>query len=117
MFLLKCDFKLIFNKDFSKTVPIETDFYHNTSLINLKRFLLYHVDGFIEKGQIFTHVDEMKNFTINDKMYMSYIYYFQHTMPMVERRLEMVIGKNPHLLKSLNRSHIHPLFRKLSYIR
>ena len=117
LFLIKCNFKLIFNKDFSKSIHIETDFYHITSLINLKRFLLYHIEDFIEKGQLFSHIDEMNITTINDKIYVSYKYYFQHPMPMVERRLNMAIGKIPHLIKSLNRSHIHPSIRKYSYIR
>ena len=33
-FQIKCDFKLIFNSDFA--LHIETDFYHKTSMINLK---------------------------------------------------------------------------------
>ena len=54
---------------------------------------------------------------INDKMYMTHEYYIQHPMPMVEKRLNMVIAKNPLLIKSLNRSHIHPLVQKYSYLR
>ena len=37
LFLIKCDFKLIFSYDFSKPNLIETDFYHNTMFIKLKR--------------------------------------------------------------------------------
>ena len=85
--------------------------------MNLKRFLLYHNAVFIEKGQNFSHIDEMNITTVNDKMYMSYKYYIQHPMPMVERRLNMVIAKSPHLIKSLIRSYIHPLFREYSYIQ
>ena len=55
--------------------------------------------------------------TVNDKLYMSYDYYIKHPMPAVELKLNMIIRKNPHLLKSLNRSHIHPIFQKYSYIR
>ena len=36
LFLIKCDFILVFNNDFSKPVHIETDFYHNTVLNNVK---------------------------------------------------------------------------------
>ena len=117
IFLIIYDFKLIFNNDSSKSIHIQTDFYHNTSFMNLKRFLIQHIDNFIEKGQIFSHIDEMNFTTVNDKMYMAYKYYIQHPMPMVERHLKMVIGKNPHLIKSLNRSHIYPLVRNYSYIR
>ena len=37
LFRIKCDFKIIFNNDISKPILIETDFYHNTSLLNLER--------------------------------------------------------------------------------
>ena len=85
--------------------------------MNLKGFLLYSISDFIDKGYEFSHIDEMNNTTVNDKMYMSYNYYIQNPMSMVELRLHMVIAENPHLIKSLNRSHIHPLIRKYSYIR
>ena len=117
IFLIKCDFKIIFNNDFSKSIHIETESYHNTTFLNLKKFLLNHIDDFIEKRQIFSHIDVMNITTVNGEMYMSYKYYIQHPMPMVGRRLNMLIAKNPYLKKSVNRSHIHPLFRKKSHIR
>ena len=85
--------------------------------MNLKIFLLYHIDNFIDKGYIFSHFDEMNITTIIDKKYMSYKYYIQYPMPMVGRRLNMIIAKKPHLIKSLNRSHTNPLLRKNSYIQ
>ena len=54
-FLIKCVLKIIFNNDFS--LLIETVFYHNTSMINLKRYLLYQIEDFIEKGYTFSHID------------------------------------------------------------
>ena len=117
IFLIKSDFKYIFNNDLSKSLHIETVFYHKTTLMNLKKFLQYHIDDFIAKGELFSHIDEMNITTVNDKMNMSYEYHIQHPMPVVERRLNMVIAKNPHLIKSLKRSNIHPIFRKYSYIR
>ena len=59
LFLIKCDFILIFNDDFSKPIHIETGFYHNTALLNFKRYLLYHIDNFIEKVHIFSRIDEL----------------------------------------------------------
>ena len=38
-------------------------------------------------------------------------------MPAVELKINMFISKNPQLIKSLNRSHIHPLIREYSHIR
>ena len=72
MFPIKCDFKLIFNNDFSKSIHVETDSYHNTTFLKLKKFLLYHIDDFIEKRQIFSHIDVMNYTTVNGEMYMSY---------------------------------------------
>ena len=63
LFLIKCDLLLIFNKDFLKPIHIETDFYSNTNPSNLKRYLLYQIDKFIEKGHMFSYIDEM-NITI-----------------------------------------------------
>ena len=55
--------------------------------------------------------------TVNDKMYMTYDYYIKHPMSAVELKLNTINSKNPNLIKSLNRSHIHPLFRKYFHIR
>ena len=117
MFLVKCDFKLNFNNDVLKPMLIETDFYHKTSIINLKRNLLYEIENFIEKGYIFSHIDEMNITTINDKMFMAYDYYITRPMPAIELKLNMISSTNPHLIQSLNRSHIHPWIQKYSYIR
>ena len=82
LFLIKCDFKLLFNNDFS--LHIETDFYHNTVKINLRRYLLYPIEAFIEKGYVFSHIDEMKILTVDCKMYMIYDNYNKHPMHAIE---------------------------------
>ena len=114
LFLIKCDFKLIFNKDVS--LHIETDFYQKTSTINLKRRLLNQIDDFIEKGYIFSRVDEMNNLTVDSKMFMTYDNYIKHPMQAIELKLKLILSKNPHFINSLNRSHIQPLIRKYSRI-
>ena len=47
---------------------LESKFYENTLRINLEEFLLGHIDNFIEKGFIFSHIVEMNNSTNDDKM-------------------------------------------------
>ena len=116
LFLAKCDFKLIFINDLSKPILIETNFYH-TTVFNLRRYLLNKIDNFIEKRYKISHIDELNITTVNDKMFMTYNYYITCPMPAVELKLNMILSKNPHLIKSLNRSHIHPLFQKNTYIR
>ena len=54
--------------------------------------------------------------TISCKCNMSYKYYINHPMSMLERRINMIIAKNPQLIKLLDRNKNHPLIRKYSYI-
>ena len=57
----------------------------------------------------------MNILTVNDKKYKTYDNYIKHPMQAIELKLNMINAKNPHLLNSLNRYHIHPLIRKCSY--
>ena len=54
--------------------------------------------------------------TTNDRCNMSYNYYKNLPMRMVERRINMNIAKNPQLINSLDRNKNHPLIRKYSNI-
>ena len=54
--------------------------------------------------------------TISCKCNMSYKYYINHPMSMLERRINFIIAKNPKLMKSLDRNKNHPLIRKYSHI-
>ena len=47
---------------------------------------------------------------------MSYKYYINQPMSMLERRMNFIIAKNPKLIKSLDRNKNHPLIRKYSHI-
>ena len=60
-------------------------------------------------------IQKMKNETISDKRYMTYEHYINNPMQIVERRLNLVIAKNPHLIHLLNRSLCNP-FKKSSHI-
>ena len=79
----------------------------------MRRYLLDKIDNFIEKGYIISQIDEVDISTINDKMFLTYKYYVTRPMPAVELKLNMITSKNPHLIKSFNRSHIHPLIQKI----
>ena len=52
LYFVKCDFKLVFN---NFTPHIKTYFYHNTTITKLKRFLLYWINYFTERGLKFSH--------------------------------------------------------------
>ena len=82
LYLNKCDFKLVFNNDFS--LLIETDFYHKTTMINLKRYLLFRIEDFIDKGYIFSHIDKTNVSTVFAKKYMTYDIYIKQPMQAIE---------------------------------
>ena len=43
-------------------------------------------------------------------------FYKNMPMSMIERRLNIIIAKNPSLIKSLDQTRNHPLIRKYSHI-
>ena len=45
---------------------------------------------------------------------MTHQYYINTPMQMVERRLNMIIAKNPHLINSINKRLFYLLIRKYS---
>ena len=81
-------------------------------LINLNSYLPGGNEDFLEKGYIFSHIDQMIIITVNDKMYVTYNNYIEHPMQAIELKINMIIAENPYLIVSLNRYHIHPLVQK-----
>ena len=47
---------------------------------------------------------------------MTYKYYMNTPMSMLERRINIVISKNPQLIKSLNIKENHPITRQCDYL-
>ena len=88
----------------------------NTKMINLKRYLLYHIEDFMDRRYIFSHIDEMNILIVNDRMFMTYDFYLKQQKSMLEWRLNKKLARNPNPIKSLDRLHIHPLIQKCSYI-
>ena len=58
----------------------------------------------------------MTIYIIIDRCNITYEINNNNPMPMVERRINFIIVKNPHLIKKLDRTKNHPLIRKCSYI-
>ena len=54
--------------------------------------------------------------TIGDERKKKYEYYIKQPIEKVELNLNMIIAKNPHLMKSLDRSTNQPLIIKYSNI-
>ena len=58
----------------------------------------------------------MENITISCRCNMTYKYYMHTPMSMLERCINMVISKNPQLIKSLHIKDIHPITRQCDYL-
>ena len=82
----------------------------------MKRYLLYWIENFIERGHKFSHINETNTTTINDEKNMTYENYNKQPMQAVEMRLNMIIPTNLHLINSPNRYCNHPLIRKYYHI-
>ena len=78
----------------------------------LRDFVLSKIKYFEKQGHIFSHKSEMNITLISELRIMTYEHYLQQPKAMLEWKLNAILAKNTKLIKSLNRSHIHPLIRK-----
>ena len=105
-YYINCEFEIEFDDHISN---IEINFHYNTDYINLKRYLYFYTES-----------HNIKNFKINRMIInsisclcnMSYKYYLNNPMSMLERRINYIIAKNPKLINALDKNKKHPLIRK-----
>ena len=110
---MKCNFKLVFN-DYQYCPYVTSKLSDNKTRIPWSAFLEKIISDFIDKGYTFNHIAEMHIITIAIKLNMSYDFYNKHNMHAVERKLNMIIVKNPPLKNKLDSSKRHPLSKKFS---
>ena len=116
-YLISCKLVIEFDDNFIEN--IETEFFYNTDIINIKRNLLYNFYHFIPKTYKPCNVCNIKQLileTNNDICNMTYKYYKNLSMSMVERRINIIIAKNSELINNFDRNKNHPLIRKYSHI-
>ena len=94
----------------------ETKYHINTDYVNLEGCLLFFINNCQSRGFNFSNINHIIIKTITCKRNMSYKHYINQPMPMLERRINMIIAKNPQLINSLDRNKNHPLIRKYSHI-
>ena len=73
LYLVKSDFKLIFDKEFSPQKNHEVQ--NNVTVFHLKMFLLFWTEYFSERGYKFSHVREKCFTTVSSIRYMTYELY------------------------------------------
>ena len=113
-YVIDCEFGIQFDNNY--TANIEINYQYNTDYVNIKRFLIFYIDSCEWRGFKFCNINHMIINTISCMCNMSYKYYINHPMSTLERRINMIIAKNPQLINSLARNKNHPLIRKYSHI-
>ena len=115
-YLISCDVVIQFDNNFTEN--IKTDSFCKRDIIIIKRNLLYNIYHIIPKIYIGSNVCNLKQMilnTFNDRCHMTYKFYKNLPMSMVERRMNINIAKNPSLINLLDRTKNHPLIRKYRY--
>ena len=113
-YLISCKLVIEFDNNFSEN--IETNYFYNKDIIGIKRNLLYNNYNFIPRIYKPSNIKHTTLKTINDRCNMTYEYYMNLPMSMVERRINFIIAKNPELINKFDRNKNHPLIRKYSHI-
>ena len=113
-YYIDCQFQIKFKDNIFAKIEINQHF--NTDYINIKSYLLFFIDSCRYGNFVFDNVIKMEISMISCKCNMTYKNYMNSPMSMLERRINMVIAKNPQLIKSLDTKENHPITRKYDYL-
>ena len=113
-YYIDCEFVILFENNY--TANIEINYQYNTDYINIKSYLSFYIDSCEINGYTFKNINHMIIKTVSCMCNMSYKYYINQPMSMLERRINFIIARNPKLINCLNRNKNHPLIRKYSNI-
>ena len=99
------------------TTIIQTHYCYNMDdITKIKSYLLYSVDCFKSRGYKNYNINQMSIKSLSDRCNMTYKSYMNQPMQSVERRMNMIIARNPQLIHLFNRNKNHSLIRKYSHI-
>ena len=104
--------------DFSDTIiNVKSDSLYkiNRGGWNLRRNLLSKIEYFESNGHKFSHISEINIVFRTDLRNMTYDHYLKILKPMIEWRLNIILAKNPELIKKFT-NNSHPLIGKYSHI-
>ena len=113
-YFLYCEFKLQFDKSFY--TYLKASYVYNKEIEKISQYLFFYIECTESKGYEFHKNNQMIINIISDRCNKSTEMYIDNPMPMVERRINFIIAKNPQLIKSLHRNKNHALSRKYSHI-
>ena len=101
-FFINCKFKLEFHDNFIQN--IETNYIYNVESEKINIILSYYIKYHELKGYKFCCINQMNILLLIDKCNITYKNYINSPMPMVERRVNMIIAKNSQLTKLFDRN-------------
>ena len=96
--LLYFEFKLDLNNNFNP--HIRREYFYITSNISMKKYLFYWIECFMSRGYKFFKINEVILQNTSDRRDMTYEHYLNQPMSMCERKINMNIARNPHLINS-----------------
>ena len=83
--------------------------------LSLGRLLLSKIKYFEKLGYKLSHISEMNITFITCLRIITYKHYLQQQKPMIEWMLNLILAKNPQLIKEFQNSS-HPLIKKYQHI-
>ena len=88
------NFRFVIEFDNNFLTNIQTEYFYNTDLNNINRYLLYEIDCFKSRGQKIYNINQMTNNIISDRCNMTYERYINQPKTMCERKINMNIARN-----------------------
>ena len=113
-YYIDCQIEINFENNIFATIEINN--HLNTDYINIKSYLLFYIDSCEYGNFVFDNIINMEISMISCRCNMTYKYYMNTPMSMLERRINIIISKNPQLIKSLNIKENHPIIRNYNYL-
>ena len=113
-YTIQCHFNMHFSNN---CLPgIVSKLFTNDTVCDWKGFLNNVISDFNDKGYVYSHTSKMFIITHNHRKDLTYSFYMSLPMCAVERRINILLHKNPDLINSFDRTIDHPLIRKFSYV-
>ena len=114
IYYIDCQFGIEY-KDYA-FAKIEINQHFNTDYINIKNYLLFYIDSCRYGNFVFDKIIKMDIIMISCRCNMTYNYYMNSPMSIIERYINMNLSKNPQLIKSLNIKDKHPITRQCDFL-
>ena len=91
---------------------VSSELTDSKTMVFLKIFVENAINNFKNKGFDFSHISQLNNIIVCNKMDMIYDFYMENNMPAVEWKLNQIINKDKKLINKKPPNWVHPLNQK-----